>query len=80
MLPSRKWEGYDAEHDIEPMDRAQRSFEGELCGFEDCLVPPEQICPACKLWYCFIHFPYHFERYPDHRFGVCTREPLEGNE
>ena len=66
MRPSQKWRGHDAKKGISSLERANLAFQGKLCAFEDCLVPPEQQCPTCKLWYCQICFPYHFTGYPEH--------------
>ena len=50
-----------------PKERGHLSLEGSLCGMSNCSVPPEQVCPACSMWYCVRDFPSHFAGYPEHR-------------
>ncbi len=48
-------------------NRCSRSKEGELCGMDQCGVPPEMLCPGCELWYCVKHIELHYRTYKSHR-------------
>jgi len=68
-MARHKWVGHDEKEGLSQVMRGAKSVEGKLCGFVDCLVPPEQTCYACKLWYCTRHFQPHFMKYPEHKDG-----------